>query len=207
MNQSHFKPGQSVLLRETLQGRVRSAQPQIVVQDQPDLLVLYIPAGTRWMVPVALDGGRPGPSSRLNGEWILKYDEWRSFNRLTMKILTADYSVEIYYNADGSLRGWYINLEEPFYRTALGFDFLDQMLDIVAPLDLSSWRWKDEDEFEEAISLGVISLEKANQLRREGEKAIAWLQSVKSPFNGWEKWRPAPSWGIPMLPEGWDIIL
>ena len=81
--QPRFQPGQTILLREILQKRVRSAQPQIVVQDEPDLLVLYIRSGTRWMVPVALNGGRSGPSSRLNGEWLLKDSEWRGFNRLT----------------------------------------------------------------------------------------------------------------------------
>src|SRR3990170_92281 len=121
-----------------------------------------------------------------------------------MKIPVANYSMEIYYNAtDGSRRSWYINLEDPFRRTALGFDFLDQMLDIVASPDLSSWRRKDEDEFEEAVRIGVISPARANALRSEGEKAIAWLQSGKSPFNGWEKWRPDPSWAVPVLPKGW----
>jgi predicted RNA-binding protein associated with RNAse of E/G family len=206
--QSYFQPGQTIVLREILQKRVRSAQPQIVVQDEPDLLVLYIPVGTRWKLPFALNGGRAGPSSRLKGEWILKDSEWLGgLNRLTMKILDADYSVEIYRDAaNDSLRGWYINLEDPFRRTALGFDFLDQMLDIIVSPDLSTWRWKDEDEFEEAVRLGVLSPARSSTLRSEGEKAIAWLQSGKSPFNGWEKWRPDPSWQIPILPEGWDII-
>jgi len=124
-----------------------------------------------------------------------------------MKILDADYSVEIYRDAaDSSLRGWYINLEEPFRRTALGFDWLDQMLDIVVSPDLSTWHWKDEDEFEAAVRFGVLSPARANTLRNEGEKAIAWLQSGKSPFNGWEKWRPDPSWTVPVLPKGWDTI-
>jgi len=202
-----FKPGQTILLREVVQERVRSVQPQIVVQDEPDLLVLYIRAGFWWKVPVALNGGRAGPSSRLNGDWMLKDSQWLGYNRLTMKIPSADYSVEIYYNAaDDSMRSWYINLEDPFRRTRLGFDFLDQMLDIVASPDLSTWRWKDEDEFEEAVDLGVLSPTRADALRSEGEKAIGWLQSGKSPFNKWVNWIPDPSWQLPILPDGWDKI-
>ena len=205
--QPHFQPGQTIVLRGILHNRVRSAQPQIVVQDEPDLLVLYIPVGTRWKLPVALNGGRAGASSRFKAGWMLKDVEWHGLNRLTMKILDADYSVEIYRDAvDDSLRGWYINLEDPFRRTSLGFDFLDQMLDIIVSPDLSTWRWKDEDEFEEAVRLGVLSPARASTLRNEGEKAIAWLQSGKSPFNGWEKWHPDPSWQIPVLPDGWDVI-
>jgi predicted RNA-binding protein associated with RNAse of E/G family len=205
--QSYFQPGQTIVLREILQKRVRSAQPQIVVQDETDLLVLYIPVGTRWKLPFALNGGRAGPSSRLKAEWILKDVEWHGLNRLMMTIPGADYSVEIFRNAaDGSLRGWYINLEDPLRRSTLGFDWLDQMLDIIVSPDLSTWYWKDEDEFEEAIRLGVLSPARASTLRNEGEKAVAWLQSGKSPFNGWEKWCPDSSWQIPVLPDGWDVI-
>lgn len=207
-SEPRFKPGQTIVLREILQGRVRFAQPNIVVQDEPDLLVVYIQVGTPCKAPVALDGSRPGANSRVTGEWKLEDAEWHGgLNRLMMKIPGSYYSVYIFRSAENdSMRAWYINLEDPLRRTALGFELLDQMLDIVASPDLSAWRWKDEDEFEEAISLGVISPEKANLLRGEGEKAITWLQSGKSPFNGWEKWRPDPSWKIPVLPEGWEKV-
>ncbi len=101
---------------------------------------------------------------------------------------------------------WYINLEEPLRRTAMGFEYLDQFLDVIVKPDLSGWRWKDEDELEEAIALGLISRGKASAMRVEGEKVAVWIQSGKSPFNGWEKWRPDPSWKAPVLPDGWDKI-
>ena len=47
-----------------------------------------------------------------------------------------------------------MNLEEPLKRTAIGFDYLDQLLDIEIAVDLSSWKWKDEDELEEAVARG-----------------------------------------------------
>ena len=205
--QPYFERGQTVLLYEVWRGRVWFAQPNIVIQDEPDLLVVYMKVGTPCKAPVALDGSRPGASSRTTGEWKLEDAEWQGNTRLMMKIPGSHYSVHVFRNAEnGSMQSWYINLEDPLRRTSLGFELMDQMLDIVASPDLSSWRWKDEDEFEEAISLGIISSEKAKFLRSEGEKAITWLQSGKSPFNGWEKWRPDPSWAIPVLPKGWDTV-
>jgi predicted RNA-binding protein associated with RNAse of E/G family len=97
-------------------------------------------------------------------------------------------------------------LEDPLHCTALGFDFLDQFLDIIVKPDLSGWHWKDEDELAEAVELGLISKERAAAMRAEGEKVALWIQSGKSPFNGWEKWRPDPAWKAPVLPEGWDKI-
>ena len=40
---------------------------------------------------------------------------------------------------------WYVNLQEPFRRTAGGVDTADQLLDLVRTKD-GEWRWKDEDE-------------------------------------------------------------
>jgi hypothetical protein len=106
------------------------------------------------------------------------------------------------------LRCWYIDLQEPLRRTNLGFDTMDQLLDIVVSPDQSKWHWKDEDEFEEAIAIGVYSIEEAQSIRAEGERVINLLQTGQSPFcDGWEKWSPPTEWDIPTLPEGWDKTL
>ncbi len=124
-----------------------------------------------------------------------------------MTIPGAKYSVLIFWDLpDMRQSSWYINLEDPLRHTAFGFDFLDQFLDVIVKPDLSCWRWKDGDELQEAITLGLISVERAAAMRKEGEKVVAYLQSGKSPFNGWENWRPDPSWQVPVLPVGWDKI-
>ena len=207
--QPHFKPGQTILLREIWQNRVWSARPGIVVQDTPELMVFYIPAGTgtNWKRAVALDGTPATIENRLWSGWLLEDVELLGFDLLRMTIPGANYSVLIFWNTeDGAQQRWYINLEKPLQRTALGFDYIDQLLDIIATPDLTSWHWEDEDELKQAISLGFISSARADSLRSEGEKVIAWLQSGKSPFNGWEKWRSDPSWAVPVLPKGWDTI-
>ena len=205
----HFQSGQIIVLREMWQHRVWSARPAIIVQDTPELMAFYIPAdvGITWKRARALDDTPVTIENRLQLEWLLEDVEWLGFDMLRLTIPGDSYSVIIFWSTeDGSQQRWYINLEEPLCRTPQGFDYQDLLLDIIAAPDLTSWYWEDEDELEKAVGLGVISSTKADDLRIEGEKAIAWLQSGKSPFNGWEKWRPDPSWQIPVLPEGWDII-
>jgi hypothetical protein len=65
---------------------------------------------------------------------------------------------------------------------------------------------KDKDEFQEAQELGLISPERAKEMRAEGESVVRMLLSGESVFNGWEHWQPDPAWKIPTLPEGWDRV-
>nr|MBA2475753.1 DUF402 domain-containing protein [Actinomycetota bacterium] len=60
-------------------------------------------------------------------------------------------------------------------------------------------RWKDEDELDEAASLGLLD---AAAVRAEAERVLA-----DPPWpTGWEQWRPDPSWPAPRLPAGWDEV-
>ena len=95
--------------------------------------------------------------------------------------------------------GWYVNLEEPWRASSVGWDTRDLALDIVVERD-GSWRWKDEDHLAAAVERGWITPEKASAVRAEGERVLAaW------PFpTGWEDWRPDPRWEVPHLPAGWD---
>jgi len=204
---SYFSPGQTIVLREIWQGRIWSARPEIVVQDKPDLLALYMPPGIICKLPRKLNGKRLTPENRAQSKFLLNTEKWVDYHSLRLTIPGENYSVLIFwYASDISLDVFYINLEDPFHRTPIGFDYMDQILDVIVKPDLSGWFWKDEDEFDKAIALGLISKERAAVLRAEGEKAARWLQSGKSPFNGWENWRPNPAWKVPVLPEGWDKI-
>ena len=139
--------------------------------------------------------------------WILKEDAWYTE---ALRILTpgSRHSVLLLWTAGfRELLLWYVNLEDPLVRTPIGFDYLDQLLDIEIAPDLSGWRWKDEDEFAEAISDGTITPEKADVIRAEGEAVIAALNARRSPFDEpWPQWRPDPSWTLPGLPEGWNDL-
>lgn len=183
-------------------GKIWQARPAIVVRDTPELMVFFVPAGTIWKTPAETIR----PAQRIHKTWSFTTKVWGFGGILRLAIPGAFYSVLLLRNADGSLYEWYINLEQPLRHTELGFDYEDDILDIGIKPDLSSWRWKDEDELEEAITLGVVSKGKAAALYAEGERVAKWIQSGKSPFNGWEKWRPDPAWKVPVLPDSWDKV-
>jgi protein associated with RNAse G/E len=104
------------------------------------------------------------------------------------------------------LLNWYVNLQTPLVRTAIGFDYLDQELDIVISPDLKTWRWKDEDRLADAVARGRIPPERVAQLRDEGLRVIDQLNRAGSVFHqGWDRW--LSPWSEPaMPPAGWDRV-
>ena len=94
-----------------------------------------------------------------------------------------------------------MNIGAPMSETPLGFDTTDWALDVLIDPD-GTPHWKDEDDFAEAIALGVFTPEEAAAVRAEGERVFA-----ERPWpTGYEDWRPPPGWTIPELPEGWDVV-
>ena len=200
-----YNRGATVVVREVWKGKIWSGRPLILVLDQPDLLVMFMPAGTHWVKPTTLAGG----TLRIpKEEWALA-DSRHPHNMLIIAEPGSDHSVRLIWSeTDHEFLRWYINFEDPFVRTSIGFDYMDHVLDIVVLPDLSDWRWKDEDELEEALELGILSSKRARELRYEGVRVIKMIEQRESPFDGgWLLWRPDPSWAIPKLPEGWDILV
>jgi hypothetical protein len=98
---------------------------------------------------------------------------------------------------------WYVNLEEPWKRTSIGFDSRDRVLDLTLEPD-GEWQWKDEDELEWAVANGRIDTTVAAGLRAEGERAKKrFARRDPPPDEPWTRWRPEASWGVPVLPQGW----
>ena len=108
------------------------------------------------------------------------------------------HSIYLFFSPDGAFEHWYVNFEQPLRRTLVGYDTFDHKLDLIVMLD-GTYRWKDEDELEQAAALGIVD---AAAVRAEGQRVLEeW------PFpTGWEEWRPDPTWPAPQLPEGWDRV-
>jgi hypothetical protein len=102
---------------------------------------------------------------------------------------------------------WYVNLQTPYHRTHLGFDYLDQELDIVINHELSEWSWKDEAQFLAAQRRGRIPVEQAAHVRRVGEDILEQLQAGRLALPElWRYWRPPEQWAIPPIPHDWHVI-
>jgi Protein of unknown function (DUF402) len=205
MNYSHWNHGNAAVLRGVWLGKVWFACPVMIVQDNPDLVALYWRAGTRVKQPFK----RASAQDFLKPEKVTLVDHtWFGTDILSLTRPGESHSVwAMWETGTSNLRCWYVNLEFPFRRTHLGFDTMDQEMDVVISPDLSQWHWKDEDSFEEMVKAGLYSAEEACAIRAEGERVIKHALANESPFcDGWEKWMPPSEWTIPELPQGWDKI-
>lgn len=191
-----FRNGDAVAVREIWKGRVWKARPYIVVHDRPDQIALYLPQGSPTKTP-------PG-SGIPRDEWTLEDGEFRH-EALRLTHPGAAHSV-LLWDADGFV-GWYVNFERPLTRSHVGFDYLDLELDLRVRPDRRV-EVLDEDEFDEAQRLGVISPEEAASVWGEADRVRGAIARWDSPFrDGWETWRPHPAWtAAPSLPEGWDRV-
>ena len=79
-------------------------------------------------------------------------------------------------------------------------------LDVLIAPDRSSWSWKDEEELEEAVALGMFTHGDAAWFRYWGERAVEHVLLRLPPFDQeWERWVADPAWPLPELPVGWDV--
>ena len=192
----------------TLRGvgkKVFWAYPTIVVEDTSDLIVLYMPAGV-----LGKDTDhKPTPDELLTPMKINIADcQWYRTDVLFLIVPEDSFSTYIMWDTGTkNLDCWYINLQEPIRRTKIGFDTMDNMLDIVVSPDLGEWKWKDEDEFSEAQKVGFYSAENAREIWAEGERAVGLLTSERRfLYKSWEKWQANPEWDMPKLSPLWDRV-
>jgi hypothetical protein len=176
--------------RDVHRGRVWRAQACRVVEETDELLVLWIPRGSPFAIP---SGGLRIPGD----DWQLEPGATRS-DQLCVARRGRAHSIYLFWSDGWALDHWYVNFERPLARTRLGVDTFDEKLDLIVRPD-GSYRWKDEDELEQAAALGLLD---AVAVRAEAERVLEeW------PFpTGWEEWRPDPAWPLPRLPEGWDRV-
>jgi hypothetical protein len=177
---AHWRAGDRIILREVHQGRVWAVRPVTVVEDSADRVATYLAPGTMWKRPVSANSE---PLRLQTSDWRLADVPWVGNAALRLTTPGAAHSVILWWEL-GPWRfdGWYVNLEQPSRRTLLGFDYLDQVLDIVVAPDRSSWYWKDEDEFAAAQELGILSKVEATAIRSEGEQVIAAIEGNAPPF-------------------------
>lgn len=200
-----WEPGQVIVIREIWQNKVYSVTPVRIVQDSVSWSALYLPPQTPCLWPHTLEG----ETIRIpTDEWVLDGSPWTSSDVLFLVQPGSGYTAVGFWDDDYLFHSWKINLEKPMHRTPLGFDYMDQLLDIIVSADLSTWRWKDEDEVRQAQALGIFTAEQVSELYQLGERALQEILANDPPFDGnWENWKPDPDWRVPLeLPQGWEQV-
>jgi len=199
-----WKPSQGIVLREVWRNKVYSITPVRVVQDSTSWVALYRPPHTVNLWPHTLEG----ETIRIpQDEWVLAGGPWPKGILYLLRVgFGTIFSGS--WNEDRVFSGWKIDLVEPVRRISLGFDYMDQTLDIMVRADRSTWQWKDEAELRQAQALGIFTQEQVNELYQRGERAVQTIQKNEPPFDGnWENWRSNPALDEPFdFPKGWEVV-
>lgn len=204
-----FHPN-SIVLRNIAKsdGSVTTAIPAIVISESEELLATYIPKGTpfknNWVIPA---DQRVESVEKITASAERQYKDliWRN---PTIRLYLAGLGFSVWLNFDnsGMFTSWYGNLEAPFVRTPIGIDTRDYALDIVGTPD-RTWEWKDKDEFERRLEVGVDSADHQAVVLESGREFIRRFEHNLFPFDqGWENWRPTKplaAWAPRQLPKNW----
>lgn len=202
---SRHQSGDVVVLRYiTSGGRIEMCWPCRVAVDRDDVVALFIAAGS----PYKAGPKRTAAEKRRQPRAGLPPDEyvWRND---TLRLLAPgrSHSVSLSWQHEGGTRRllkYFVNMEEPFRRTAIGFDTQDHTLDIEFTPALA-WHWRDEQELANHVAQGFYTAELAAAARAEGERVIdAMRRREHECLRGWAEWSPPPEWRIPAFVVGWD---
>jgi hypothetical protein len=183
-----------VVLREIRFGRVWRANVFRLVEERSACVVLWSAPGSARVLPLDDAGNEiriPRPEWQLGERAIQGHS-------LVVFSPGARHSVWLMWNADWRFTHWYVNFERHLGRSSVGWDYVDDKLDLIVGAD-GSRRLKDEDELELAHEAGLLD---ADEVRSECERVLA-----NPPWpTGWEDWRPDPGWPTPRFPAGWDAV-
>ena len=193
--------GEPIVRRQIVHGRPWLGWMVNVVEDSPEMLVTYSPEGTPFHFP---DGDWPTPDGLHPWHG---FESWNGPGALMVQRPADPYAVWHFWNQDdGSFRGWYVNFEAPFERTAIGFDTQDLELDIWIRPD-GSWEFKDIDLLWERHDQGRFTLIEVRRILELGEHVGAAIESGDWWWDrSWTEFEPDPDWEIGAMPEGWTLL-
>ncbi len=191
-----WRSGEAIVRREVWHGRPWAGTTVIVVDDSRELLATYLPEGAPFAFP---DGQWPGGRHPWHGR-----PAWQGHGTLMLQRPREAYAVFVFWEGDDRrFAGWYVNLQEPFRRTPIGYDTLDHELDLIVHPDGRVER-KDEELLEERVRDGRFTPAEAAAIRLEGGRVEAELVAGRRWWSeSWADWAPPPSWRAVPLPPDW----
>ena len=178
-----WSEGDVVLHREVLNSGHCWAEFAVrVIRDDEDVLVTYLAERT----PIAY------PAAPLAHPWQSIRSTWEGHGSLSLQRPGEAYAVRVFWDGPGrEFACWYVNFQEPFRRTADGFDTQDLELDIVVYPD-GRWELKDDAELDLRVEEGRFTQRQARATRDEAQRVIAELDAGRRWWDdAWADWRPA----------------
>ena len=125
-----WSSGDVVVLRYL--GRIRAGMPAIVVEDSSKRVIVYVPDGVQWFGAPAPAAGRTErvraiarAETAVTGHLIPWYN-----HMLRVLLPGQPFSVWLFWSPAWEFKSYYVNLEAPFARSAVGFDSSDHTLDV-----------------------------------------------------------------------------
>ena len=196
-----WSTGDWVVRREVLSNGPWMGGLVRIVEDSPENLISYIPEGSPFGFP---DGDWPTPSGRH--PWSDR-NSWQGLGCLMIHRPEDAYAVWHFWRGpERDFVCWYINLQEPFRRTAIGYDTQDLELDFVV-YPSGRWEIKDDELLDLRVREGRYSAEQVAEIRAEGARIADRLEAGERwwPLE-WRDWEPDPAWVVPDdLPPGWEL--
>jgi protein associated with RNAse G/E len=205
-----WNPGDVIVWRAIFRNRIWNALAVIIVKDTPEEIILTLLPEAECMTETDYAKGKKNGKRRWDFKdefWKLEKYSWRT-NRLLFLLAPEKYYSIIYFwnGTTNEFRCYYINFQLPFRRSPLGIDTLDLELDLVIDPNFL-YRWKDLDEYEQAIEAGIILPGWVDEIETAKLEVLDRLAKRQYPFDGsWLSWKPDPNWLPPKLAENWDKI-
>jgi hypothetical protein len=193
--------GDVIVHREIAWGRPWVAIPEIVVADTDDVLVTFIATGA----PFGYGAGSWPTETGLH-PWQPR-TEWQGHGVLIVCRPGDPYAVwHFWHGDDRQFLWWYLNLQAPFRRTAIGYDTEDHELDVVVFPD-GRWLLKDDEHMDQRVREGRYTASEVADIRAVGARLTAMVETGATWWDpAYASWVPDPSWETPELFAGWEAL-
>jgi Protein of unknown function (DUF402) len=138
--------------------------------------------------------------ARARGDWQLADSAWQRTGVVEQVVADRWFSASRMFDSAGTLLCGYVNFERPPSWRDDGWDTCDLALDLVVEPD-GSWRWKDEDEYEQGRRLGLITDAEHKSVQAARDEAVALVEARSGMFDGIPEkdWLPDRTWALPSL--------
>ncbi len=117
----------------------------------------------------------------MDRDWTLARYTWQTNRLLLLFEPEKFYSIILFWNhTSNDFLFYYVNFQLPFTRNNFTLDTLDLDLDLIIRPDFS-YEWKDVDDYQKAISHGLISPEWSREIEGTTEDVMERLKKRRLP--------------------------